>query len=219
MSYYTHKPGLIFKAIQWDGESAGLAAISSLAKEDITYDSLTRIIRFDSPRGLMRAEIDDWVIKGVLGYCYVVEAAAFSLLYIPFDFKYKDPTYTAETDLLTADGSIKAGDTFTIANKAEMEFTYKLKGPGIEAELEQLDSDAFEEMLDAAIDEKIDIQRIATQLSKALIIRERGFRDLQDDCAELNQVLADRDALIYELQAAAKINEIRIHQLREKLKD
>lgn len=82
MAKYRKKP-IIVDAIQWNGDNYGEIKIKldSLAQNLLSSDALRTAIYVLTLEGLMKAQIGDWIIKGITGELYPCKPDIFEKTY------------------------------------------------------------------------------------------------------------------------------------------
>lgn len=76
---YRKKP-VVVEAIIWNGKTSSLCAISDLVNDDITL-SKDKYLYIQTLEGKMKANIGDYIIKGVKGECYPCKPDIFEQTY------------------------------------------------------------------------------------------------------------------------------------------
>ena len=80
MSKFRKKP-VVIEAIQYDGSSESMKEISAMSDREIRWMSNNNTIVIETLEGNMRANIGDWIIKGIKGECYPCKPDIFEATY------------------------------------------------------------------------------------------------------------------------------------------
>lgn len=78
---YRKKP-VVIEAVQWDGSPKVAHQILS-ATECAMWIEATDTLAIDTAEGTMRADVGDWIIRGVEGEFYPCRASVFEATYEP----------------------------------------------------------------------------------------------------------------------------------------
>jgi len=81
MTLYRKKP-VVIEAVQWTGDN--IEKIESLIKKNtrnIEFDLIEKVIRIQTLEGLMTANLNDYIIKGVKGELYPCKPDIFEQTY------------------------------------------------------------------------------------------------------------------------------------------
>lgn len=81
MSYFRKKP-VVIEAVQWAGD---LGSAMAFISEPFSVDDLTRALYIPTLEGEMRADLGDWIIRGVKGEFYPCKPDIFEQTYEPVD--------------------------------------------------------------------------------------------------------------------------------------
>jgi hypothetical protein len=82
VSKYRKKP-VVVEAMQYTGKRGNAAAIMAWAGVDSISEDLTGGLEIDTLEGTMRANVNDWVIRGVKGEFYPCKPDVFAATYEP----------------------------------------------------------------------------------------------------------------------------------------
>ena len=80
MGRFRKKP-VVIEAIQYDGHNA--IAVLAWAKTDSITEDFMGGIEIETLEGTMRAEVNDWIIKGIKGEFYPCKPDIFAATYDP----------------------------------------------------------------------------------------------------------------------------------------
>lgn len=83
------KKPVVIEAIQWDGESATYQAIQAMesvdSDEQVAFCLDDATLEISTLEGVMTAQLNDWIIKGVKGELYPCKPDIFATTYDPVE--------------------------------------------------------------------------------------------------------------------------------------
>jgi hypothetical protein len=85
---YRKKP-VVVEAVQWTGKNM-VEVFAFVGTAEICNDFLENFIEIPTLEGTMRANENDWIIKGVKGEFYPCKPEIFELTYYPVDDKQEE---------------------------------------------------------------------------------------------------------------------------------
>lgn len=80
------KKPVVIEAIQWIGEEKDVPLIQALGSRGVAYHHASRELYIETLEGTMRANVGDWIIKGVKNEIYPCKPDIFEMTYEPVEF-------------------------------------------------------------------------------------------------------------------------------------
>lgn len=84
MAKFRKKP-IVIEAIQYDGTSESVAAISEMSNRAIRWVLSDKKLVIITLEGDMKANVNDWIIKGIKEECYPCKPDIFDATYEPVE--------------------------------------------------------------------------------------------------------------------------------------
>lgn len=76
------KKPFVVEALQWDGVNS--SDILDFITTGCEVNTRTRVVTIPTPEGSMKAQVGDWIIKGVMGEFYPCKDGVFTQTYEEF---------------------------------------------------------------------------------------------------------------------------------------
>lgn len=83
MAFYRKRP-IVVAAHQYTGTPASLAEISEwIPKSILRLNTTNKVVKIQTPEGVMTVSVGDWVVRGIKGEFYPVKPDIFADTYEP----------------------------------------------------------------------------------------------------------------------------------------